>query len=252
MAYESPSEETRLMQQVPTQVILAAFKDEDGADKALEELKAAKKEHLITIDNVAVLRKDQSGKLHIKEPTDMGAGRGAAIGGVLGGLTGLVFGPVGLALVGGAAIGGIIARLHDSGFKDERLRQLGENLPPGSSAILAVIQHIWVAELQAELQKAGAEVVTEELGADIAEQLKAGKDVGYTAIATDSTVAVARVTSEPAAAGEAAKVEGEAAKPAMDAPASSTSSSSSSPASSPASGPATTPGQTPPSTPSNA
>jgi uncharacterized membrane protein len=179
----------------PTQVILAAFKDEDGADKALEQLKAAKKEHLITIPNVAVLRKDAEGKLHIKEPTDMGAGRGAVIGGVLGGLTGLAFGPIGLAAVGGAAIGGIIARLRDSGFKDERLRQLGESLQPRSSAILAVIEHIWVLELEAELQKAGADTVTAELSADIAAQLKEGKDVAYTAVAAGDTIGVARVTT---------------------------------------------------------
>jgi uncharacterized membrane protein len=210
--------------QVPTQVILAAFKDENAADRALDQLKAAKKEHLIAINNVAVLRKDKEGKLHVKEPTDMGAGRGAAVGGVLGGLTGLVFGPVGLALVGGAAIGGVIARLHDSGFKDERLRQLGENLQPGSSAILAVIEHTWVAELQAELQKAGADVVTEELGADIAAQLKEGKDVAYTAVATSDAVGVARITSggaAPEAASEAKpelKEAPDAAKPATETP----------------------------------
>jgi uncharacterized membrane protein len=207
--------------QAPTQVILAAFRDENGADEALQQLKAAQKEHLIAVPNVAVLRKDKEGKLHIKEPTDMGAGRGAAIGGVLGGLTGLVFGPIGLAAVGGAAIGGIIARLHDSGFKDDRLRQLGENLQPGSSAILAVIEHIWVTELQAELEKAGADVVTEELGADIAAQLKAGQDVAYTAVATDNAVGVARITSGPAPEGATdAKTELPApdpAKPASDA-----------------------------------
>jgi len=225
-----------MTQAPPTQVILAAFKDENGADQALEQLKAAKKEHLIAVPNVAVLRKDKDGKLHVKEPTDMGAGRGAAIGGVLGGLTGLVFGPVGLALVGGAAVGGIIARLHDSGFKDDRLRQLGENLQPGTSAILAVIEHIWVTELEAELQKAGADVVTEQLGADIAAQLKEGKDVAYTAVATDTAVGVARITSGPAegtAGSTEAKPEAsgaaDAAKPAAETPAS------------------TTPGQTPPS-----
>ncbi len=224
--------------QAPTQVILAAFRDENGADAALDQLKAAKKEHLIAIHNVAVLRKDQEGKLHIKEPTDMGAGRGAAIGGVLGGLTGLVFGPIGLAAVGGAAIGGVIARLRDSGFKDERLRQLGENLQPGSSAILAVIEHVWVTELQAELQKAGADVVTEELGADIAAQLKAGQDVAYTAVATDSAVGVARITSGPASEGASdAKSElpgasaAEPAKPASESPSTSTPSTSTPPSS---------------------
>ncbi|HEY1294789.1 MAG TPA: DUF1269 domain-containing protein [Chloroflexota bacterium] len=232
-----------MTQAPPTQVILAAFKDENGADLALEQLKAAKKEHLIAVPNVAVLRKDKDGKLHVKEPTDMGAGRGAAIGGVLGGLTGLVFGPVGLALVGGAAVGGIIARLHDSGFKDDRLRQLGENLQPGTSAILAVIEHIWVTELEAELQKAGADVVTEELGADIAQQLKEGKNVAYTAVATDSAVAAARITSGPAGEGAAATTEAsaatgggtEAAKPAAENPAPATPTP-----------PPAAPGQTPP------
>jgi len=200
--------------QAPTQVILAAFKDENGADAALAQLKGAQKEHLIAISNVAVLRKDQEGKLHIKEPTDMGAGRGAVIGGVLGGLTGLVFGPIGLAAVGGAAIGGVIARLRDSGFKDDRLRQLGENLQPGSSAILAVIEHIWVTELQTELEKAGADVVTEELGADIAAQLKAGQNVAYTAVATQDAVAVARVTTEPVPEGTSPSTPAAASAPA--------------------------------------
>jgi len=188
------------MTEVPTQVILAAFRDEQGADAALAQLKEASKEHLIDIRNVAVLRRDQEGKLHIKEPTDMGAGRGAAIGGVLGGLTGLLFGPVGWAAVGGAAVGGVVARLRDSGFKDDRLRQLGAKLEPGTSAILAVIEHIWVRELEAELQKAGADVVTEELGADIAAALKSGQDIAYTAVASGGSVVAARATSEGGAA----------------------------------------------------
>src|SRR4051794_17012358 len=104
------------MTNAPTQVILAAFKTENGADDALEQLRDAQKQHLIDIDNVAVVRCDQQGKVHIKEPTDMGAGRGAAIGAVVGGLAGLLFGPVGWVAVGGAAVGGVAAKVRDSGF----------------------------------------------------------------------------------------------------------------------------------------
>ena len=49
------------MADVPTQVILAAFKNEDGAEVALRQLKEAQKEHLIKIENVAVLRCDAQG-----------------------------------------------------------------------------------------------------------------------------------------------------------------------------------------------
>ena len=51
---------------VPVEVVLAAFNDEDGAEKALGELKQAKKDRLIGIRNAAVLWKDDKGKLHFK------------------------------------------------------------------------------------------------------------------------------------------------------------------------------------------
>ena len=67
------------MSDVPMQIIVAAFQDENEADQALKTLKEAKKEKLISIDNAAVIRKDEEGKLHIKETADMGGGKGASL-----------------------------------------------------------------------------------------------------------------------------------------------------------------------------
>ena len=78
------------MSDVPVQLIVAAFQDEKSANMALKELKRAKRERLIGIQNAAVLRKDQKGKLHIKETADMGGGKGAALGGVGGAAIGLI------------------------------------------------------------------------------------------------------------------------------------------------------------------
>lgn len=215
------------MSDVPTQVILAVFKTENGADEALQQLKSAEKQHLIDIDNVAVLKCDAEGKLRIKEPTDMGGGRGAVLGGAVGAVAGLLLGPVGWATVGGAAIGGLAAKLRDSGFKDERLRKLGQSLQPGTSAIVAVIEHTWVKQVEAELAQAGADQVTEELANDIASELKSGHSVAYTALAADDVLVVARATDAPPA--EAASKEGE--KPAEAAPAAPTTPASNPPAS---------------------
>ena len=55
------------MADVPVQLIVAAFQDENGAEAALAELKEAKKEKLVNIKDAAVLRKDAKGELHIKE-----------------------------------------------------------------------------------------------------------------------------------------------------------------------------------------
>ena len=196
------------MSDVPVQLIIAAFQDEKGAEQALQHLKAAKKEHLIKIQNAAIIRKDKQGKLHIDETKDMKGGKGALIGGVTGAVLGILSGGATLAISGaGALIGGLTAKLRDSGFKDERLERLGKNLPPGSSAIVAVIDHIWVAELERELQQAGADVLTDAISADVAAQLEAGGEAAYTAIAAEGGIVAARMTTGQAAAQEGAAKE---------------------------------------------
>lgn len=183
------------MSDVPVQVIVAAFKEEETADEALKALKAAKKERLIGIQDAAVIRRDEDNKLHIKETADMGGGKGAAIGGVLGGVIGLIGGPAGVVLGGaaGAAVGGLTAKLFDAGISDERLEEIGSALKPGTSAI---IEHKWVAEVERELAEAGADVLTEALRDDIAEQLAEGKEVTYSAISTDEGLATSRVAAD--------------------------------------------------------
>ena len=180
------------MSEVPIQVVIAAFEDEKAADEALDELKEAKWAGLIGIQNAAVLRRDEKNKLHIKETGDWGGGKGAAAGAVLGGFIGLLAGPIGWLGLTGAVIGGLAAKLRDSGFSDERLKKLGEALTPGTSAIVAVIEHKWVDELEKEMAEAGADVMIEELSADIAAQLEAGREVAYTALSTSDAVAVKR------------------------------------------------------------
>ncbi|HEY1407422.1 MAG TPA: DUF1269 domain-containing protein [Promineifilum sp.] len=181
------------MSDVPVQLIVAAFQDENAAKEALQTLKTLKKERLIGIRNAAVLRKDAEGKIHIKETADMGGAKGSAIGGVAGAAIGLIAGPALLVPVAvGALVGGLSAKLRDSGFSDARLKALGEGLKPGSSAIVAVVEHRWVAEVEAAIAEAGADAVTAELQADIASQLEAGHDVAYTALATQQGMAVGR------------------------------------------------------------
>jgi uncharacterized membrane protein len=193
------------MSNVPVQLIVAAFQTENGAKQALKQLKAAKKEHLIKIENAAVIRKDAKGKIHIDETRDMKGGKGAAIGGVTGAALGILTGGATLAIAGASAlIGGLAAKLRDSGFKDDRLKQLGASLRPGSSAIVAVIDHIWVAELERELREAGANVVTDAIAADVAAQLETGAEIAYTVIATDEAVAAARIVAGQQTAGEQA------------------------------------------------
>ena len=180
----------------PVQLVVAAFKDEDSAKEALQDLKQAQKERLIKIENAAVLRRDQKGKLHITETQDMGGGKGAALGGVGGAAIGLIAGPALLVPAAvGALVGGLTAKLRDSGFSNQRLETLGESLQPGTSAIVAVVEHTWVGEVEEALAEAEADVMTAEIGADIAAQLEAGHEVAYSALASREGLALGRVAA---------------------------------------------------------
>ena len=182
------------MSEVPVQLIVAAFQDEKSADMALKELKQARREKLIGIQNAAVIRKDEKGKLHIKETADMGGGKGAALGGVTGAAIGILAGPaLWVPAAVGALVGGLAAKLRDSGFSDERLKTIGDSLEPGSSAIIAVVEHKWVAQVEKELEEAGADMFTQALSADITGQLEAGHEVAYSALSSQEGYAVSRV-----------------------------------------------------------
>jgi uncharacterized membrane protein len=184
------------MSEAPVQLLVAAFKDEKSAGQILKELKQAKRAKLIGIINAAVLRKDQKGKLHITETADIHEGKGATLGGVTGAVIGLLAGPALIVPAAvGALVGGLASKLRDSGFSDERLKMIGVGLKPGSSAIVAVVEHKWVEQIQQEMEARGADLFAAALSADIASQLEAGKEVAYTALATSEGFAAGRVAA---------------------------------------------------------
>ncbi len=192
----------------PMELIVSAYRTEQGADEAMTTLKAARKEHLVKIRAAATVRRDARGKLHIKERGDVGAGMGAGSGAAVGAVAGLFGGPLGAALGAGAGatIGGLSARLIDSGIPNERLKQLGDALTPGTSAFVALVEHSWVDEIRAALAQAGGDIVTSAITADVAAQLAAGRSVVYDTItASGGAVAASRVTTdgEEAAVGKA-------------------------------------------------
>jgi uncharacterized membrane protein len=163
------------MSNVPMQLVVAAFIDMDGGKNALRELQELKDEKLIAIEDAAVLYRDYDSKLHISETADMTGTRGAVVGGVTGAVLGVIAGPVGWAALGGAAIGGLVAKLRDSGFPHERLEEWGERLGPGQSAIVALIEQVWLEDVERMLSKTAKEVMAVEVGNEIAEQLEPGK-----------------------------------------------------------------------------
>ncbi|MBF2050562.1 MAG: DUF1269 domain-containing protein [Elainella sp. C42_A2020_010] len=168
------------MMETPVQVIVAAFSTPEGASEVMDSLKQGKKDGLIGIVDAAVVVKDADGKVKITD-SKRRTTKGLVTGGLVGGLVGLLAAPpVGAAALGGGVIGALVGKLRSAPLKAE-MKSISSALPPGSSAIVATIEHSWVSQLQTALIADGAQLIHDSIQADIAEQLNAGGNVLYTA-----------------------------------------------------------------------
>lgn len=158
------------------EIVVAAFADDDAASAALSALQAARKENRVEYSDAAVLRKDDSGKLDIKETNDPGAVRGAAIGGAIGGVVGLLLGPLALATAAaGAALGGLTDKLHDAGLDDTKLKNLGAGLQAGTGAVVVLTVPEQAPVVVKMVKEAGAAFVTDGLNQGTIDRLQSMK-----------------------------------------------------------------------------
>ena len=125
---------------MPTQqrVVVAVFEDEATALDALRIVKEAHSEKQLKFIAYAVVRRDADGKLHVKETGDPGGVAGAVSGGALGLVVGWLAGPIGLAAVAGAVMGGLAMKWFDSGVKNAEIRAAGDSLKSGMAALVVL------------------------------------------------------------------------------------------------------------------
>ena len=153
------------------QLIAATFADAEAAGRGLATIAGALGGAL---KQGAVVSKAADGKIKFVETHDMSAARGAQVGGLAGAALGIIAGPLGVIGGGalGAGVGGLAAKLRDSGFPDAQLRGLGEDLSEGEGAMVALVDDAGVAKAQQLLQVVEAQrVVVHDVSADLADLL---------------------------------------------------------------------------------
>jgi uncharacterized membrane protein len=134
------------------EIFVAAYATEQGAHAALKDFQAAKRAGAIDLIDAAVIVHTAEDKVKFEETADPSGKKWAKRGAIAGGVVGLIFPPsiIASAVVGGGA-GGIWGKIRDKGFKDEDLKEIGESLPPGSSAIIAIAQDRMLDQLEQAL-----------------------------------------------------------------------------------------------------
>jgi uncharacterized membrane protein len=117
--------------------------------KALKEGEEAGEYQIV---GAVVMNRDTSGKVEVHEHD---SGAHVAGGAVLGGGAGLVVGlfapPLLAATAVGAGVGAVVGKLTKRHQEKEMGVELEESLPPGSSAVVAVVDDLWADKVEAAL-----------------------------------------------------------------------------------------------------
>jgi uncharacterized membrane protein len=115
-------------------LVVFTFDDENEASSALNALRNLQKAGRLSIDDSAVIRRGEDGKVHVDNKVDSSVKGGAAIGGMLGLIIGGLLFPIGgliLGVAGGAAVG----KMMETGVDKKFVEDVSNSLQPGSSAL---------------------------------------------------------------------------------------------------------------------
>lgn len=120
-------------------LVVLAFDTETGAKQMSERFRTMAKEHLINLEDAAIVIRKQDGKTKVTQANNL-VGAGALGGAFWGMMIGLLFAAPWLGLMVGAVGGAIGGKLTDIGIDDEFIKQVGDNIEPGHSALFLLFK----------------------------------------------------------------------------------------------------------------
>ncbi|MFO1418387.1 MAG: DUF1269 domain-containing protein [Methylotetracoccus sp.] len=157
-----------------SELIVFAFDDNTTAYDMRAALAKMQKNYLIEMEDIVIVHKDDKGKVKLDQAVNLTA-QGAVGGGFWGLLIGMLFlNPLFGAAVGAGA-GALSASLTDLGINDNFMKDLGETLKPGNSALFVLLRKVTPDKLFEGLQPfmGRAKVLETSLSKDQEEDLRA-------------------------------------------------------------------------------
>ena len=141
-----------------SELIVVAYPDRHRADEVLLELRKSTRDHLVDLEDAAVVTKSPGGRVSLRQTHHL-----SASGAVGGGFWGLLIGALFLAPVLGAAVGAatgaLAGALADVGIDDDFMRELGEQLQPDSSALFLLVVRAAPGQIVTDLAPFGGTVM---------------------------------------------------------------------------------------------
>ena len=128
-------------------LVVIGFENEHTAFEMRAALARLQKEYLIEMEDVVVVTKDDKGKVKLHQAVSLTAA-GAVGGSFWGMLIGLIFLNPLLGVAVGAGAGALSGKLSDIGINDTFMKELGETIHPGTSALFILVRKVTPDKVQ--------------------------------------------------------------------------------------------------------
>lgn len=122
-------------------LIVVAFDDEATGFELRSALVKLQREYLIEMDDAVVVTRDDKGKVKLHQPVNLTAA-GAVSGSFWGLLIGVLFLNPLLGVAVGAGAGAVSGAMTDLGINDKFMKDLGNSLQEGGSAVFVLVRKV--------------------------------------------------------------------------------------------------------------
>ena len=154
-----------------TELVVVAFANQIGAAEMRDALIDLQKQGLVTLDDAAVVVRRPDGKVKVKQAVSL-VGMGALGGAFWGMLVGLLFWMPWLGLAAGAVSGALGGALSDYGLDYGFVKEVGNTIQPGHSALFLLIREATPDKLMDELRQFNGKILQTSLSMEAEAKLK--------------------------------------------------------------------------------
>ena len=156
-----------------SELLVITYDTEQTGRDAFGELANLQKMQLLELEDAALAVKDDKGKVKVKQTLENQVSGSSAIwGGFWGLLIGLIFlAPIFWGLMG-ALLGYIFGKGTDIGIDNKFIKQVGESLDPGGSALFMLVIKATPDKVLEQMKQYGGEVYQTSLSNEDEEKLK--------------------------------------------------------------------------------
>ncbi|MBC7674621.1 MAG: DUF1269 domain-containing protein [Rhodoferax sp.] len=154
-------------------LIVVAFKDEATAFEMRAELVRMQKEYLMEMEDVVIVTRTEGGEVQLHQAVNLTAS-GALGGGFWGAMVGMLFLNPLIGAAVGAGAGALAGRAADIGINDDFMRDMGQSLEKGGSAVCVLVRKMTADKVLERLSafRARGRVVQTSLSHDAEQQLR--------------------------------------------------------------------------------